>query len=140
MYFPNRIEDTCYEIDHLEQVFSEIKGSFYYYWKEFISLSPGKKKVDISLLAEHFGTKSEKQRKSEPEIVIRKILDNAIQDFEKDRKKYLDILDPESLLEYQDDPSFFKNTVLRNQCPVIQSTLNNRLAKELDKYRRDFKN
>ena len=69
-------------------------------------------------------------------VKLNRIFENEIEIFEKDRNKYLDILDIETLEEYKTDPSYFKDTVLRNQCPIIQHTLQNKQAKELDKYRR----
>lgn len=59
-------------------------------------------------------------------------------DFEKDRDKYVAIFDEEALEEYEDDPQYFKSTVLKNECPIIHSTIHNKRAKELDKYRYEF--
>lgn len=73
----------------------------------------------------------------------KKILENiqqqAIQEFESDRKYYLDIFNEKSLRQYAFDVGSFKNTVLRNEVPIIRKTLQNKAAKELDKYRQAFK-
>ena len=66
------------------------------------------------------------------------IIDEAIKDYQKDQKKYKDIMDLEVLEEYQENPATFKSTVLRNECPAIQKTLANKKAKQLDKYRINF--
>jgi len=137
MHYPNSIEDICYDPEHIKAVFSEIKGNFYAYWNDFIR-SYSVIKIDIQKLAEHFGTDTPERKKKDCEVILKNIITEGIKDFENDRLKYLDILDPDSLLEYKDDPSYFKNTVLRNQCPIIHFTLANKSAKELDKYRKDF--
>ncbi|GAA6618437.1 hypothetical protein NUACC26_042480 [Scytonema sp. NUACC26] len=52
-----------------------------------------------------------------------------IKDYEKERKFYQDILDLESLEEYKYDVNSFKNTVLKNQIPIIRKTLQNKQVK-----------
>ena len=70
--------------------------------------------------------------------VLTRIIDEEIENYEKDRNKYLEFLDLEYLEEYKNDASDFKNTVLKNECPIIRHTLQNKKAKELDKYRYEF--
>jgi hypothetical protein len=70
---------------------------------------------------------------------LSRLVEAEIATFEKDREKYKAILDPEFLEEAGDDPPSFKNTTLKNKCPIILQTLQNTPAKELDKYRRAFK-
>ncbi len=66
------------------------------------------------------------------------MLKESINQYEKERQPYLDVLDLESLVEYKHDVNSFKNTVLKNQVPIIRRTLQNKQAKELDKFRAAF--
>lgn len=141
MYYPNSIEEICYEESHIEQIHTEIKANFHDYYHKFIETEAGNSIDDNQLqkLAKHFGNTPPEKKKKDKSIALKNILNEGIDDFEKDRKKYLEILDLDKLDEYEDDPSFFKNTILKNQCPVIHATLQNKSAKELDKYRKEFK-
>lgn len=141
MYYPNSIEDICYEKDHIDQILTEIKANFQDYFHDFLYTDGGNIIDDENLkkLAEHFGSsiKDKKKNKNIKEDYSR-LISESIHSFERDRKTYFEILDLESLEEHQDDPSYFKNTILRNKCPIIRATLQNKKAKELDKYRRAF--
>lgn len=142
MYYPNSIEqDICYKPEHMEQILVEIKLNFSDYFQKFLETEAGAvlDKDNFNKLAEHFGSSIHPGDffKNAPKS-FKNIVSNSETSFQKDRDRYLNILDPEMFEEYQDDPSFFKNTVLRDQCPIIRATLQNRKAKELDKFRKDF--
>jgi hypothetical protein len=141
MYYPNAIEEICYEQDHIDKVFETIKENIPQYIQEFIDTEGGTISSDVDLdgLKETFKTteKPKRKKKNIPRI-LQKLLDTAIDDFNKDRSKYENVLDMVALKEYKEDVNAFKNTVLRNQIPIIQHTLQNRSAKELDKYRKSF--
>lgn len=136
------VEKICYDSNHIEDVLGEIKTNFQNYFTRFITLDAGRvlSDKDIKRLADKFGIKNVKTNedinKSER---LKMIIKEAIDNFEKDRSKYLDIFDEEVLEEYEDDPSYFKSTILKNNCPIIHSTIHNKNAKELDKYRREFR-
>lgn len=135
------IEDICYDMKHVKEVVLEIKSNFEKYFNEFLltEAGVGVSKEDFEKLKKNFGIQSdEKQNKKNKGISFKNIIAESINDFEKDRKKYQDIFDEELLEEYQDDPAFFKSKILKNECPIIHSTLFNKKAKELDKYRRAF--
>lgn len=141
MYYPDQIEEICYSEEHIKKVIYEIKDNFPRYFKNFLE-SEGGTSINfesIKMLAEQFGNslKQEKKKINSKEVYQR-IINDSIDDFNRDRNRYLKILDKEALDEYEDDPPYFKNTILRNQCPIIQHTLQNRQAKELDKYREEF--
>ena len=141
MYYPNSIEDICYENEHIERVLTEIKGNFHDYFQQFIETESGQTidRESIKKLAEKLGARfSDKNRKINMKDVYERIITEGIESYKKDRQKYLAILDLDALREYEDDPSYFKNTILRNKCPIIHHTLQNKKAKELDKYRADF--
>lgn len=106
----NDVEKICYEENHISKVLDAIKNNFYIYFDKFVN-------------AKKYKT----------------IIHSAINNFENDRKAYREILDAESLEEYEDDPAVFKSDVLKNRCPIIRKTLQNRQAKELDLYRAKFK-
>lgn len=66
------------------------------------------------------------------------MLNCNLSSYEKERKPYQEILELDSLEEYKQDVNSFKNTILKNQMPIIRKTLQNKQAKELDKYRAAF--
>jgi hypothetical protein len=86
-------------------------------------------------------TLAERQRQKtiEKERVIKSLYEKAVTGYEKDREKYQCILDTESFETYDNNTAFFKDTILRNKCPIIHFTLANMRDKKLDKYRIDFK-
>jgi len=142
MYFPNDIEEICYETDHIQKVLAEIKLNFQKYFEEYLEKESGHASSisDIEKLASTIGTVRLPKKKpiNKPQVFNRNI-NEAIADFESDRESYKEILDEEALEEFAEDPGSFKNTILRNKCPIIRAVLQNKLAKELDKYRKDFK-
>jgi hypothetical protein len=141
MYYPEKIEEISYEPEHITKVVSEIESNFHKYFDDYVVSENGNlsDELDISSLAEKFkiSTKAKKKEVNKKDNLSR-IIGEAINHFEKDRNKYIDLLDIETLEEYETDASYFKDTILRNQCPIIQHTLQNKKAKELDKYRYEF--
>jgi hypothetical protein len=138
---PNRIEDICYDHDHIDRVTAEIKSTFPDYFSKYLETDSGSApdSEKMAQLAEKYGAKiSKRKQHGNPGATLQKIFFSAYDAFNKDRKKYLSILDLESLQGHEDDPGTFKNIVLKNQCPIIHSTLHNKTAKELDKFREKF--
>lgn len=136
------IEPVCYELEHIEKVISIIESNFLDYFDDFIKLEAGHavSSVEIEKAAKKIGVQDvKKKEKSNLEVSFKQIIAQAIEEFEKDREKYQAIFDQDALKEYDDDPQYFKSTVLKKECPVIHSTIFNKQAKVLDKYRRDFK-
>jgi len=143
MYYPNDIEEICYEQDHIEKVWEEIKQSIAIYFQQYINTEGGHSINDSEAekLAEKFGSTSKPKNKvKDGKKILERLLKETIADFEKERQPYQDILDLESLEEYKHDVNSFKNTVLKNQIPIIRKTLQNKQAKELDKFRVAFNN
>ncbi|MGV3267083.1 hypothetical protein [Cytobacillus pseudoceanisediminis] len=139
MYYPNNIEDRCYEEEHIERVLTEIKAHFHDYFDAFIQSAGGTSLSEqkIKMLAEKFGSDGAvKTRRKNTAEVLKNIIAEGIEKFEKDRDAYVNFLDEEWLEEYEDNPAGFKSK-LRSACPIIRVTLNSR-AKELDKYRYEF--
>lgn len=135
------VEEVCYKINHIDKVIESINNTFKKYFDKFIMLEAGRiaSEEEIKRLAEKFGVENVKEKKKiDISQKFKNLLAESIEDFEKDRKKYEAIFDEESLEEYEDDPQYFKSTVLKNECPIIHSTLHNKRAKELDKYRYEF--
>ncbi|AXI08444.1 hypothetical protein CUC15_05715 [Oceanobacillus zhaokaii] len=143
MYYPNIIEDICYDSDHIEQVLTEIKLNFHDYFSDFLQSEAGNGLSDdyVVNLVKHFGNDSQgqviKKRKKDTKKAFQQIIKESIEGYEKDREKYLDIFDEDVFDEYEDDPNYFKNKVLRDECPIIRVTIYSN-AKELEKYKRDF--
>jgi hypothetical protein len=142
MFYPNDIEDICYEMEHINKVLEEIKNNIPEYFQRYLDTDGGKALAedDVSRLTKIFGSSSSPKAKIKNyKQTLENIQKQAIADFESDRKIYLEIFNDEALEEYSRDVSSFKNTVLRNEVPIIRKTLQNRAAKELDKYRQAFK-
>ena len=143
MYYPNHIEDICYEEEHINQVVEEIKANFAHYFNMYLETEDGKKisEKEFEELAKKLGcTKTAKTAKgTDKGKAFKNIIVEVITEFEKDRDSYLEILDEESLEEHEEDPPNFKNRVLKIDCPIIRMTLQNKKAKELDKYRAEFR-
>lgn len=134
------IEDICYEEDHINKVMDSIKRNFDEYFERFIKTDAGHiaDELRISLISNGLSipVPTVKSKLSIPEN-YRSIVIETINEFERDREKYLAIFDEEALEEYEVDPSYFKSTVLKKECPIIHKTLFSN-EKVLDKYKRDF--
>ncbi len=143
MYYPNEIEDICYEPTHMEQVVKEIEANFTHYFDLFLETEAGTRisTERFDQLAKALGSaKRVKAAKTRDKgKVFKSIIQEAIEEFEKDRANYMEVLDEEALEEHEDDPLNFKNSVLKNSCPIIRLTLQNKKARELDKYRVEFR-
>ena len=141
MYYPNNIEDICYEQNHIDEVVTEIRKNIPAYFDMFIQTEGGTSisHDKLTKLATKFGStlKSKKKPKNR-KLVLQRLIEEAENDFDSDRDAYQEHLDTEALDEYGEDVNSFKNTILKNQIPIIRKTLQNKSAKELDKYRRAF--
>ena len=149
MYYPNcleyenNIEEICYNQDHIDKVWEEIKQVIPTYFQQYIETENGHSIQDSEAqkLAEKFGsTAKPKNKKKDAKSILERLLKETIDGFEKERQTYQDILNLESLEEYKHDVNSFKNTILKNQIPIIRKTLQNKQAKELDKFRVAFNN
>jgi len=142
MYYPNDIEDTCKQMVHINEVLDELRKNIPEYFQRYLDAEGGKAVVeaDVTRLAKAFGaSESPKSKTKNYKKVLENVMQQSIEDFESDRKNYLDIFNEKSLKQYAYDVSSFKNTVLRKEVPIIRKTLQNKTAKELDKYRQAFK-
>ncbi|HWV73458.1 MAG TPA: hypothetical protein VN040_17175 [Pseudosphingobacterium sp.] len=136
------VEPICYEMSHISKVFEKVKSNILDYFQRYIDTDGGWAVTDddISKLAKAFGsTAVPKAKPKNYKGTLTDLIKKAIKDFESDRQIYLEIFNEEALDEYSSDVGAFKNTVLRNEVPIIRKTLQNKLAKELDKYRIAFK-
>lgn len=143
MYYPNDIEDLCYEQTHIDKVWEEINLILPIYFQQYIVTEGGHSVIDkeAEKLAEKFGsTAKPKSKNKDSKKILERLLKESIENFEKERQIFQDILDLDSLEEYKHDVNSFKNTVLKNQIPIIRKTLQNKQAKELDKFRIAFNN
>lgn len=135
------VESICYDQVHIDKVVDVIKIRFSEYFNDFITLGAGScvSEKKIQKIATNLGIEDIMGKKSlDFSTKLTDIITESLDNFEKDRAKYKDIFDKEKLEEYEDDPQSFKSTVLKNECPIIHSTLHNKRAKELDKYRYEF--
>lgn len=142
MHYPNDIEDVCYKPEHIEKVLDEIRNNFDDYFEQYLLTEAGSKisAEEIQEFQSEFGIDGKTHKK--PLDVAERykdIIREAISNFERDRKRYLELLNPDFLDEHVDDPPNFKNSTLKNDCPIIRMAIQNKKAKELDKYRAEFK-
>ncbi len=135
------VEDICYEESHVQNVICEISKNFDQYFTKFLEREGGFAITSDSFkaLQEKFGVDKVKNKSNvKKSDMFRKIISESIEDFEKDRQDYINIFDLDGLEEYEDDPHVFKSSILKNKCPIIRKTIQNKRAKVLDKYRADF--
>ena len=135
------VEKICYDFDHVQMVKSEIEKNFDEWFDKFISTENGSGITDEQfekLRAKFNVTGSYGNKTKDKSAAYKRIIASAIDEFEKDREDYLNIFDLETLEEYEDDLNTFKSKILRDKCPIIRKTIQNRLAKQLDKYRAEF--
>lgn len=137
------IEDVCYEEKHIQKVLKEIQNNFERYFSDFVDTTAGTSlsTADFEKLQQSVGLAGKvtrSKRKNDLSGKYQAIIADARNSFEQNREKYLDLLDEENLEEDGDDVAAFKAKRLRDDCPIIHSTLYNKQAKELDKYRKAF--
>lgn len=142
MHYPNDIEDVCYKPEHIEKVLDEIRNNFDEYFERYLLTEAGSKisSGELEDIQRELGIKVKTTNK--PLDVAERyqyIIKEAVNNFERDRKRYLELLNPDFLDEHVDDPPNFKNATLKNDCPIIRMAIQNKKAKELDKYRAEFK-
>ena len=82
--------------------------------------------ADFSQLQSSLGIKvtidKKKAEKNKRENFIN-IIKKSIDEFEKNRQKYIDLMDPDLLEEEGEDLMAFKAKTLKNECPIIHNTL-----------------
>lgn len=136
------VEEICYDHEHIKKVFNAVKRNFDEWFDRFLDSENGlgvtsrqfeELKASFGIVAHN--SKSSNKNKSE---IYKRIIVSAIDKFENDRQDYINIFDLELLEEYEDDLNTFKSRVLRDKCPIIRKTIQNKQAKQLDKYRVDF--
>lgn len=134
------VEECCYDTHHLMKVREEIEKNFNPYFDKFIETDGGSllSGAEFEKLKKRFKVCDTKSGKENHKSNFKTLLVEAYEYFEKDRQKYIDIFDEESLEEAEDDSAAFKYKTLKNDCPIIHSTLFNKRAKDLDKYRYEF--
>ncbi|MCM1090197.1 MAG: hypothetical protein NC092_03995 [Butyrivibrio sp.] len=138
------VEESCYDYEHIQKVLGEIKKNFEGYFQRFLETNAGNGLTDgeFTKLQKKFGIDekcikpmSDQKLSNNYKVIIEESLDK----YEKDKDDYLKIMDMELLEDLVDDADYFKSKILKNECPIIRKTLANRKAKELDKYRGNFR-
>ena len=137
------VEDVCYEQEHIHKILNTIHKKFEEYFPRFLETIAGNgvSEVDFNNLQKKFKVGGGKKKVTSHKRLSNnfiEIIQDSIDDFEKDRDDYIQIFDMELLEELVEDADTFKSKNLKCECPIIRKTLNNRKAKELDKYRANF--
>lgn len=134
------VEEICYDHTHIQDVVNEIKKNFDTYFEKYIQTEAGNgiSQEDFEEIKRKMGISSdEKRQKKDLSQNYKRIIREAIDDFEKDRDAYIELFDEEALEEAEYDPSSFKSKTLKYECPIIKNTLFSN-AKELGKYKSQF--
>lgn len=130
------VEEICYKQKHIEEVLKEISKNFDWSFDYFL------KSGGHLLSDDDYEIKSpvvhNKLVNSDIKLNFKRIIQTALQDYESERQYYIGLMNEDSLQEYQDDEMTFKTKELKDRCPIIRRTLQNRLAKSLDKFRAAF--
>jgi len=134
------VEDKCYKISHIEKVIAEIHRNFPKYFEDYLKSRESHISADrVDALRDLFIVDDKGKRlvfdRKTAFLDLHKI---AIAEFEKDRENYIELFDKELLEEYKDDPSLFKSVALKVETAIIRRTIQNKFAKQLDKYRAAF--
>ncbi|RYU84837.1 hypothetical protein [Hymenobacter persicinus] len=146
MHFPHRdLESICYEPSHIaavkEALNQGLETFFLRYVSDTVTGEDESAGFDGFRAHEYFkvrGNHRPGKKGADASTVLTTRANVAIESFEDDRADYVQLLSEEMLeLSGEDVPSF-KATALRNQCPIIRKTLQNKKAKKLDRYRQDF--
>lgn len=136
------IEQCCYDNGHIAEAVKAIENNFcslfQAYLDEFAGHYPSVKYVIEEAKKHGIDIKIASTKPGYQKDRLSAIVANGVEEFEKNRQAYLNIMDSESLEEYAGDPADFKSRVLKNECPIIHSTIFNKAAKVLDKYRYEF--
>ncbi len=128
---------------HIKSVLKEIKSNFVPYFEEFLATEAGstpsteeflKALATIGVDAPQPKMQLSKQRASK---AFKNIIKKGIEEFEKDQDFYIDLFDFDILEEHLEDTENFKNTVLRNKCPILCKTLHS-TSEKLKKFKIDF--
>lgn len=142
MHYPNTIEDICFEQSHIDQVWQAIAQKMSGYFAKYIEKEGSEHTLTAdaaAALASHFGSSEKpKSKPKDANAILKRLIDTAVEEFLDERDAYQEHLDQEALTEYGDDVNSFKNTILQHRIPVIRKTLQNKKAKELDKFRAAF--
>jgi len=104
MQRPNiQLGERGYEAAHVNRVLAAMKANFPNYFNSFWTSASA----------------------------ARAALQDPRDEWDKDRKKYLKLLDAEFLEEFEEDPNAFKST-LKKDCPIIQRCLNSNVDEMKD--------
>ena len=95
------VEEICFNLNHIEKNLKLINENFSIYFEQFMQSR------DTSVL-----------------------MQEEIEKYNKDREKYLYIMNEENLEIFKEDEEYFKNIVLKNECPIIHKILQYKKAKD----------
>lgn len=122
------LDDFCYEAEHIEKVYEEIKKNINGYFEKYVSSRGGviisnesiealRAKMDVNSNIKFTIDKSKLEKNLEA------IKAAALKEFNKDIEEYDELFDLATLEEYEEDPAGFKND-LKKECSIIRKTLN----------------
>lgn len=135
------LDNFCYEANHIEKVFNEMKKNFQTYFESYIESRAGRivtyetiesLRGEMNITSNHLTVDKSKYQKN-----LEAIKDFAIKEFNKDIEDYQELFDLDTLKEYEEDPAGFKND-FKKDCSMIRKTLNSK-DKSLDQFKIKFK-
>ncbi|QTE74267.1 hypothetical protein JS518_15465 [Clostridiales bacterium FE2010] len=136
----NGVEAICYEKEHQNEVLAVLATEFEKAFPGFVESEAGQLISEEQFLELQKVFKivpnARKEEKNRCEN-FKSIIEKKIEEFEKNRQKYVDLMDPDLLEEEGEDLQAFKSKTLRNECPIIHATLYTQ-RDELKQYKKDF--
>ncbi len=134
------VEEKCYTLKHMEKVLEKIADNFPLYFDNYLkSQKSNIPEESIDKLRDRFMVDSNgKHLVFDEKRAFQELTKEAIIDFNKDVDGYRELFDKDSLEEYKDDPQEFKSRALKIETTIIRKTIQNKYAKELDKFRAAF--
>lgn len=129
-------EGTEFEVldqpEHIEKIWAEISKNLPDYWEKWVDAEM----PDEEEVPKLFGQAMKPTEKPSEAMLLTKIFDKAIGDYEKEAEKYREFFHEEALEEYEDDPNAFKQG-LSKEMPVIAKTLRQR-NEELKEWQKQY--
>lgn len=134
------VEEKCYTVKHMENVLNKIKSNFSVYFEKYLKSQKSTIPDEyVDKLRDKFMVDSKgKMLVFDEKQALQELFQEAIYEFNRDKDGYEDLFNRDYLEEYKEDPQEFKSHALKIETAIIRRTIQNKHAKELDKFRYAF--
>ncbi len=121
MHYPNDIEEICYEQAHIDEVWKMIEKQLPDYFSKYIDKEGSNNSITtdtVADLATHFGSSAKpKHKQKDAKVILKRLIDAAVTNFNAEQAPYLEHLEPESLEEYGEDVGSYQEYNPATQYP-----------------------